>query len=124
MNREEQLMARDREFCALAQTKGERAWQTMMMKDVLMGTAGDHPYLEGWDAIGPGLQALYQLPSLRFGWEPKHAFVSHDATLGVTTGTYERTYLRDGIPVRQVGKYVTVWERRDSDWWVRFDMGN
>ena len=120
----EELMNRDRIFCANSQTNKTAAWKDVMLPTTIMGTGGTHPYIVGWDAIAPGLEQMYQLDSLVFHWEPVHAFVSEDATLGVTTGTYVREFLQNKELNKRQGKYMTVWKKVDQTWYAVFDMGN
>jgi hypothetical protein len=68
--------------------------------------------------------SFYQLENLQFTWKPIHGFISDDKTLGVTTGTYERTYMQNNKKVTKRGKYTTTWKKIDNEWKIVFDIGN
>lgn len=125
MKRElEMLLEVDRQFAAEAQTQKVEAWEKYVAQDAIMGTPGTEDYIIGYSAMEPALVSLYQLDNLTFTWTPQYAFVSHDKTLGVTTGYYQRTFLQDGHEVTQHGKYMNVWKPVNGMWKIVFDMGN
>ena len=124
MNKKKQLMERDKAFCQASLERGADGWKEFLAKDVIMGTRLHEPYLEGWGKVGSLIAMLYQLPELDFTWEPKHAFVSDDGTLGVTTGIYTRSYLLEGNTETEIGKFCTTWKWIKDNWYVVLDIGN
>lgn len=119
-----ELMDLDRKFCEDSQNFKEEGWRKYLSKKTLMGTPKHEPYLEKKEVIVNLLAMIYKLDSISFTWEPHHAFLSEDNTLGVTTGIYTRTYKIDEEALTETGKYTTVWKKQDKEWKIVFDMGN
>lgn len=125
MNKElEELMNVDRQFCQDSQTLKSQAWDNNMAEDAMIGSELHQPYTYGKETIMPNLIRFFELEDLHFVWEPKHAFISDDQTLGVTTGIYTRTFTADGKEVKRIGKYMTTWKKINGEWKFVFDMGN
>ena len=118
------LMDIDRKFCLDSQETGEEGWEKYLSKKAIMGTAKHEPYIEDRSKIVSLLGMIYRLENIDFSWEPLHGFVSKDATLGVTTGTYTRTYVIEEKEYKEIGKYVTTWQKIEGKWKIVFDMGN
>ena len=119
-----ELFAIDRAFCKESQKNGVKAWINYLSEDVVFGGEPDDPYVQGKRKILPSMEHLYRLKDLHFTWEPKHAFISEDKTLGVTTGTYERVYSLNGEVIKRCGKYTTTWKKHKGEWKIVFDIGN
>ena len=120
----EELMNVDRKFCEDSQTLKSEAWANNMADEVLIGSEQHLPYDFGKETVIPKFKQFYELEDLHFIWEPKHAFISDDNTLGVTTGIYTRTFIADGKEVKRIGKYMTTWKKINGEWKFVFDMGN
>lgn len=114
----------DLQFCLESQTDGHKAWDKFLSDDVVFGGDAEDPYTQGKQQILPSMEKFYQLEDLDFTWEPKHAFISDDKTLGVTTGTYDRTFKQNGEIVNRKGKYTTTWKKMDGHWKIVLDIGS
>ena len=59
-------------------------------------------------------------------WTPVHADMAASGDLGYTYGNYvTKSKDKDGKPVTQYGKYMSVWRKqKDGTWKVVADMGN
>jgi len=121
---EKSLLMRDREFCELTQKTGHNGWKSMMLDECVMGTKAHEPYIKGREKINKLMEFIYAMDQLSFTWEPELAFCSKDETLGVTTGTYTRTYHLEGVEYEEFGKYATTWKKHNNQWFVVFDIGN
>ena len=114
----------DRQFCLESQTEGYKAWDKYLSEDVIFGGDPESPYTIGKKKIVPSLISFYQHEDLKFTWEPKHGFISNDSTLGITTGTYERTYISNNEVINKKGKYTTAWKKIKGEWKIVLDIGN
>jgi hypothetical protein len=113
----------DTQFCKESQTDKEKAWDKYMHEDCLLGNGPEDPFTrkpEFMKSISP----FYKLEDLFFVWEPKHAFISDDETLGITTGTYTRSFVVDGEVKEKKGKYTTTWKKVEGAWKMVYDVGN
>lgn len=124
MSKVRQLFEVDKMFCEECQTDKEKAWMKYTAKNSVMGTGKHLPYITDLKKIREGIGALFRLDNIDFTWEPVYAFVSEDETLGVTTGTYTRSYTKDGENHIQIGKYCTTWIKEDGEWKIALDIGN
>lgn len=114
--------------------------------------AADHAYLEAFNSHDPGKCAamfapggqmlaagmpaastpdqikkvfatFYGMKDLKFSWKPTSAMAS--GNLGFSSGTYELSFTDNGKPVKDKGKYVTVWQKQgDGTWKVIRDIEN
>ncbi len=119
-----ELMDLDREFCKESIKNQEHGWAKYLSKDIIMGTKKHEAYLSNKKHIVSLMGMIYKLQSISFIWEPEYAFCSDDATLGVTTGLYTRTYILEGKEVTETGKYATTWKKEKDAWKIVFDIGN
>jgi len=119
-----ELFTIDRAFCKESQEHGVKAWIYYLSEDVVFGGDLDNPYIQGKQNILSLMEQLYRLKDLHFTWEPRHAFISEDKTLGVTTGTYQRVYSLNGEVIKLSGKYTTTWKKFKGEWKIVFDIGN
>jgi hypothetical protein len=113
----------DKNFCAESQTDKSKAWDKFLSKNCILGNGPRDPF----GTKEPFIEALvgfYKLESLHFVWEPVHGFISDDETLGVTTGTYKRSYILNGEKQEQQGKYCTTWIKEEGTWKIIYDVGN
>ncbi len=83
----------------------------------------DVPRVQGREAF---LAAGDSLVEMNLTWSADVAEVSAGGDLGFTIGTFRITVDGpDGRPIERVGKYKTVWQRRDDGrWWVVADTFN
>lgn len=66
---------------------------------------------------------FYGMKDLKFSWKPTSAMAS--GNLGFSSGTYELSFTDNGKPVKDKGKYVTVWQKQaDGSWKVIRDIEN
>lgn len=119
-----ELLNIDRKFCLESQKDKEKAWEKYFSDDIIFGGDQKHPYISDKHQILTSLKNLYQLKHLTFTWEPVHAFISDDQSLGVTTGTYYRSFEIDGKIQEKKGIYTTTWKKINATWKIIFDMGN
>jgi ketosteroid isomerase-like protein len=77
------------------------------------------PIATGTDAIRKVAAELVALPGFSVRWSATKADVGGAGDLGYTQGTYELT-LNDptGKPMRENGKYVTVWKKQAGGQWM------
>jgi len=118
------LMNVDRAFCSESLEDKGYAWDKYLSKKAIMGTSKHEPYIVDKSKIINLISMIYRLENISFTWEPLHGFVSKDETLGVTTGTYTRTYKIEEEVYEEIGKYVTTWQKENDEWRIIFDMGN
>lgn len=121
---EKKLLELDQTFSSVSQTKKAEAWDRYLAEDAIMVTGGHNPYIIGKMNIITGIKKLYELPKLTFYWEPKIARISEDKTMGYTTGIYTRTYEINGKPIKEIGKYTTIWRKESGTWEIVLDIGN
>ena len=119
-----ELMKLDRAFCLESKKRKEKGWQKYLSKNALLGSGLHEPYVEGRQKITKIIEIIYSLNNIDFDWQPQHAFMSNDGTLGVTTGIYTRTYNLNNEAIEEIGKYMTVWQKEDDTYKIVFDMGN
>lgn len=119
-----QLFDIDLQFCKESQTQGSKAWDKYLSDNAIMGGGPHEPYQIGKEVFMPGLESFFDLEDLKFDWEPKHAFISDDETLGVTTGTYKRSFRQNSKVVNRDGKYTTTWKKFNDEWKIVLDIGN
>lgn len=119
-----QLIEIDQMFCKEAQIDGYQAWDKYLSDEVIIAGSDVDLYDTDRTIIIESLKKLYELKNIHFTWEPKHAFISLDQTLGVTTGTYYRTFELDGKKIEKSGKYTTTWKKINTHWRIVYDMGN
>ena len=118
-----QLFDIDTQFCDESQTDKSKAWDKYLSKDCLLGGGPNDPFSLKEEFM-TSIVSFYQLENLSFVWIPKHAFISDDETLGVTTGVYTRSYMLKGELLSQNGKYITTWQKEDGAWKIVYDVGN
>ena len=124
MDKLRQLMDIDRLFCEECQTDKEKAWMRYTAEQSVMGTSKHHPYITDRNKIEQGIKSVFELEDIDFTWEPKHAFISDDETLGVTTGVYTRKHTENNEEITTIGKYCTTWKKFDDEWKIVLDIGN
>lgn len=119
------LIEMEHTFCKAAGKDGAVGWARFFSESGVMLNKSGKP-IQGPKTIEKAIGPLFQLPDLRFVWEPMAADVSDDGTLGYTYGNYERTYLdEDGEKVEEKGMYMTIWKRQDDGTWrIAADVGN
>lgn len=124
MNKRKQLFDADTKFCEECQIDKEKAWMRYTADFSIMGTPKHHPYITDRVTIEKGIKQVFDLENIKFTWEPVHAFISEDETLGVTTGVYTRIHTDNGEEVKTIGKYCTTWKKIDDEWKIVLDIGN
>lgn len=114
----------DKQFSNESQSDGYKSWDKFLSEDVVFGGDPLDPYTQGKKNIIKSLEEFYKLEDLDFSWEPKHAFISDDKTLGVTTGIYSRMFKQGYEIINRKGKYTTTWVKENGEWKIIFDIGN
>jgi len=83
------------------------------------------PAADGIDAIRRTATQLFSYPGFNVRWQPTKVDVANSGDLGYTRGTYQLSFQGPGnVPMSETGKYVTVWRKRDQQWWVMQDIYN
>ena len=118
------LMRVDQHFSEDSQKLGIKAWENNLADEAVMVTDGHQPYLIGKSDIIKALKNLYSLPELYFEWHPIIAQIAENQDMGFTTGTYIRTYSKNNIPYKEIGKYTTIWKKINDKWKIILDIGN
>lgn len=63
-------------------------------------------------------------PKVQLIWRPVFADIAASGDFGYTTGPYELSFSREGVPQSRFGHYVTVWKKgKDGKWKVAIDKG-
>lgn len=75
----------------------------------------DRAILTGRSAFAPHLAIIVRAPVARLAWTPVHAVVSHDGTLGCTTGVLHLTAPDSTMPT--TGRYAACWSRTKGGPW-------
>jgi ketosteroid isomerase-like protein len=112
-------------FCKAAGKEGAVGWARFFSDSGVMLSKSGTP-IKGPKTIENAIEPLFNLPELKFVWEPTSADVSDDGTLGYTYGNYERTYLdENGEMVMEKGMYMTIWKQQSNgEWRIAADVGN
>lgn len=119
------LIEAERLFNQAAAVDGARGWAKYFLVEGCMLTKSGDP-IRGQEAIEQAMGQFFSLKHLVFTWEPSHAEVSKDKSLGYTYGRYHRRYQdREDQIVEEKGMYMSVWKRDASgNWRVAADIGN
>ena len=118
------LLQTDRDFAAMASEQGTaEAFRTYFESDGIQFPNGYEP-VRGRKAIYEGLLGVPEDYALH--WDPELAEVAPAGDMGWTWGYFSASYTDStGKPVKNYGKYLTVWRRQsDGSWMVRADIGN
>ena len=117
MNNE--LIETDQAFSALCKEKGmNHAFLSYAAEDAVMLRPNSFPIVgrEKVETLFHGDDT-----SLDFSWEPLFAAIARSGELGYTYGTYE-LFAGD---TKQVGTYVSIWQKNDyGEWKFVLDSGN
>ena len=119
-----ELMKLDSLFCEESKNNGVNAWIKYFSKDGVMISQDHNPNIKGEENIKKSIVSLYDMEGFELVWEPLNGDVSDDYTFGYTTGKYIMKYIRDGKPGTSIGKYVSIWKKRNAEWEITLDMGN
>lgn len=121
---EDELMAVDRAFNAMAQEEGVgKAFIHYLSHDVRLLSAGGQPVL-GHEAMA---EVMGGYPAnAKLVWDPEEAVVASSGDMGFTWGRFVSTYTDDeGTVHTSHGKYANVWQKqKGGDWKVSVDIGN
>jgi ketosteroid isomerase-like protein len=84
------------------------------------------PIATGPAAVRALFDGFYALPALNLHWQATSAEAARSGDLAYSSGTYEMTFSSpSGKPLRDRGKYVTVWRKEtDGSWKVVRDVFN
>ena len=119
------LMNLETQFMNAAAAKGSSGYMSYYAEDAVELPNGADA-IKGKDNIAPTMGFLDQGNKLT--WKPDFSDVAASGDLGYTYGTYVFTSKdkdKDGKPIVEYGKYVTVWKKQsDGRWKVALDMGN
>jgi ketosteroid isomerase-like protein len=88
--------------------------------------APNFPIATGKERIAAAFKPFISIPGLDISWKPVHVQVALSGDLAFSDGTYSMTYPgRDGKPVVDNGKYLTIWRlEKSGKWTVIRDMFN
>lgn len=117
-----ELMATDRAFAHMAETKGyNEAYLAYLARDGQTFT-GDHPIHGKADAVRVFAEPKNASPDPHTNvrtWTPDFGGISRDGTLAWTEGHW----LHKGPAGNGTGHYMTIWVREEGAWKVRADIG-
>ncbi len=118
------LMAADRAFDSATAATRLEGWVSFF-GDSGRQVDGHGNFVVGHDAIRQHMARFLGDTTLQLRWEPDHAGLSDDGTLGYTMGRSEtRKRLGDSTVVVDRSRYLTVWRRQaDGGWKVNADIG-
>ena len=119
-----QLLRMEGEFMKAAAEHGSPGYMSYYSEDAVEVPNG-HAFVNGKAEIAKAMDFL-DSPDNHLTWSPVHAEVAASGDLGYTYGTFEfRSKDKDGKPVSDLGKYVTIWKKqKNGAWKVALDMGN
>ena len=113
------------QFMKVAATQGSAGYMSFYAEDAVELPNGVDAII-GKDNIAPTMGFLDQGNKLT--WKPDFSDIAASGDLGYTYGTYVFTSKdkdKDGKPIVEYGKYVTIWKKQsDGRWKVALDMGN
>ncbi len=119
-------MKADRDFAAMAQTKGvAEAFGAYATKDARRFVPGPRPE-QGSDVIKASVAKDFA-DGGKLNWEPKEGMPSADGSLVVVWGRWTYTAPKDakGVSAERQGTYLTVWAKQaDGSWKYTHDIGN
>ena len=112
------------DFMKAAAEKGSQGYMSYYAEDAVELPNGVDA-IRGKEDIAKTMGFLDQKDN-SLTWAPDYSEMAASGDLGYTYGTYEfRTKGKDGKPVVDHGKYMTVWKKqKDGSWRVALDMGN
>jgi ketosteroid isomerase-like protein len=119
------LMNLETQFMNAAAAKGSAGYMSYYAEDAVELPNGADA-IQGKANIAQTMGFLDQGNKLT--WKPDFSDMAASGDLGYTYGTYVFTSKdkdKDGKPVVEYGKYLTVWKKQsDGTWKVAVDMGN
>ncbi len=121
---EDELMAVDRAFNAMAQEDGVgKAFAYYMSEDARMLSGGSQPFL-GHEAVAAAMAGYPADATLV--WDPEEAVAAASGDMGFTWGRYASTFTdAEGEVHTGHGKYVSIWQKQsDGSWKASVDIGN
>lgn len=120
----QELIDADRAFAKETSARGLDGWMSWFAENASLNTPKGH--LRGRIALSEYYKGMFARPGFSLKWEPFHAEISADGTLGYTLGTSVATARdSDGREQEHSGRYVTIWRRqRNGAWKVETDLGN
>lgn len=117
------LLAADRAFAADTAARGLDGWMRWFADDAHLNSPRGH--IQGKTALRKFYSDMFR-PGFSLKWEPFHASLSADGTLGYTLGTSvsEHTDPSGNVQKRN-GRYLTIWRKqKDGSWKAETDIGN
>ena len=119
------LLSLEAQFMRAAAAQGSAGYMSFYADDAVELPNGADA-IKGKDNIAPTMGFLDQGNKLT--WKPDFSDMAASGDLGYTYGTYvfsSKDRDKDGKPIVEYGKYVTVWKKqKDGSWKVALDMGN
>ena len=77
------------------------------------------------DAVKKVFEGFNAMKDLKLTWTPTAVMAAASGDLGFSSGTYDMSFMADGKPVHDKGKYVTVWKKQgDGSWKAVRDIFN
>ena len=84
--------------------------------------APNHPPAFGHAGVKRALTQLFKVRGLKVSWTPIDVGVAGSGDLGYSRGSYTLDGVASGKPLRDRGKYVTVWKKQDGAWKVYLNI--
>ncbi len=82
------------------------------------------PIAQGRSAIASVWKGLLALKNFDLTFAPSDIFIASAGDIAYEIGTYALSFDGDKGPVKDIGKYVTVWKKADGNWQVAADIFN
>lgn len=118
------IHARDAEYMKAIQAKDAKAASAIYTADGASLVANS-PIAVGHAGLEKAFQEFVSLPGLNLAWKESKIEVSSAGDMAYTYGSYELSMTGPkGEPVKEVGKYLTVWKKVDGKWMVAVDANN
>jgi ketosteroid isomerase-like protein len=118
------LLAADRAFDSTVAARRLEGW-VEFFADSGRQIDGRGGFVVGHEAIRAHMGRFFGDTTVQLRWQPDHARVSEDGTLGYTMGLGQISRRRgDSTVIVERSRYLTVWRRQvDGSWQVDADIG-
>jgi uncharacterized protein (TIGR02246 family) len=118
------IHARDAEYMRAVQAKDVKAAVALYAADGASLVA-NMPAAKGTAGLEKAFTEFFAIPGMSLNWKESKIEVGSGGDLAYSYGAYEMTMTGPkGEPVKDIGKYMTVWKKVDGKWVVAVDMNN
>jgi uncharacterized protein (TIGR02246 family) len=122
---ERRIRERVREWLAAVQKKDAKAVAEFYASDGSL-LAPNAPAAEGREAITQAWRGMMGLPGFSLTFETRRVDVAEAGDMACELGSYSLAFdnPKGGDAIRDHGKYVVVWRKKDGRWEVKADIFN